>query len=263
MSDELTTPATEPVLESIGSTETSVNTEAPDTPTLSVEEYSNHRVPIKIDGEELQVPLSEAIAGYQRQSDYTRKTQELSQQREQFQFASALSAALENDPKATIDLLSQHYGISRAQAQAMVQDAEPEYLDPVEAKYRDLDQRIASFEDYQSQQAIEREIQGLQSKYSDFDVKEVVTSALRMGTDDLEGVYKQLAYDKMVAQVRTEQAAREVKQGIEDNVLQAKREAAVVSGGASATASTTNDAFVPITSIADAWAAAKRQMGAS
>jgi hypothetical protein len=261
MSDELATPAVEPV--ELGSTEPSVNTEAPDTPTLSVEEYSNYRVPIKVDGEELQVPLTEAIAGYQRQADYTRKTQELSQQREQFQFASALSAALENDPKATIDLLSQHYGISRAQAQQMVQDAEPEYLDPVEARYRDLDQRIASFEDYQSQQAIEREIQGLQNKYPDFDVKEVVTTALRMGTDNLEGVYKQLAYDKMVAQVRTEQAAREVKQSIEEDVLEKKRAAAVVSGGASATASTTNESFVPITSIADAWHAAKRQMGAS
>ena len=260
MSDELATPAVEP---EVGSTESSVNTEAPDTPTLSVEEYSNYRVPIKVDGEELQVPLTEAIAGYQRQADYTRKTQELSQQREQFQFASALSAALENYPKATIELLSQHYGISRAQAQQMVQDAEPEYLDPVEAKYRELDQRIASFEEYQSQQAIEREIQGLQSKYSDFDVKEVVTAALRMGTDNLEGVYKQLAYDKMVAQARTEAAAREVKQNIENSVLEAKREASVVSGGASATASTTNDAYVPITSIAEAWEAAKRQMGAN
>jgi hypothetical protein len=72
---------------------------------LSVEEYSNHRVPVKLDGEELQVPLSEAIAGYQRQADYTRKTQELSQQRDQFQFASALEAALERDPAATIDML--------------------------------------------------------------------------------------------------------------------------------------------------------------
>ena len=263
MSDELVTQATEPVLESTGSTETSVNTEAPDTPTLSVEEYSNYRVPIKVDGEELQVPLTEAIAGYQRQADYTRKTQELSQQREQFQFASALSEALENDPKATIDLLSQHYGISRAQAQQMVQDAEPEYLDPTEARYRDLDQRIASFEDYQSQQAIEREIQGLQTKYSDFDVKEVVTTALRMGTDDLEGVYKQIAFDKMVAKARTAEAAQQHQQKVEDGVLEAKRVASVVSGGASATASTTNESFVPITSVAEAWEAAKRQMGAS
>jgi hypothetical protein len=263
MSDEIATPATEPVLESTGSTETSVITEAPDTPTLSVEEYSNYRVPIKVDGEELQVPFSEAIAGYQRQADYTRKTQELSQQRDQFQFASALSAALENDPKATIDLLSQHYGITRSQAQQMVQGSEPEDYSPEDAKYRELDQRIAQFEDYQSQQAIEREIQGLQNKYPDFDVKEVVTSALRMNTEDLEGVYKQIAYDKMVAKARTEQSAQQVQQKVEDGVLEAKRAAAVVSGGASATASTTNETFVPITSVADAWEAAKRQMGAS
>jgi hypothetical protein len=145
----------------------------------------------------------------------------------------------------------------------MVQDVEPEYLDPAEAKYRELDQRIASFEDYQSQQAIEREIQGLQNKYPDFDVKEVVTTALRMDSDDLEGVYKQIAFDKMVAKARTEQAAQQHQQKVEDGVLEAKRVASVVSGGASATASTTNESFVPITSVADAWEAAKRQMGAS
>jgi hypothetical protein len=263
MSDELATPSVEP---EVGSTVSdSVNTEAPDTPVLPVDEYSNHRVPIKVDGEELQVPLSEAIAGYQRQADYTRKTQELSQQREQFQFASALQAALENDPAATIDLLSQHYGISRKAATQMVEQASESFddIDPVERRYRELDQRIASFEDYQNQQQVEREIQGLQSKYSDFDVREVVTAALRMDTTDLEGVYKQLAYDKMVAKAQLEQAAQQRQQAADAAVVEAKRAASVVSGGASATASTTNDTFVPITSIADAWEAAKRQMGAS
>ena len=90
-----------------------------------------------------------------------------------------------------------------------------------------------------------------------------MTSALRMNTEDLEGVYKQIAYDKMVAKARTEQSAQQVQQKVEDGVLEAKRAAAVVSGGASATASTTDETFVPITSVADAWEAAKRQMGAN
>ena len=76
-----------------GSTEfadeyTDYYTEAPDTPILELDEYADYRVPIKLDGEELQIPLSEAIAGYQRQADYTRKTQELSQQREEIQWRS-------------------------------------------------------------------------------------------------------------------------------------------------------------------------------
>lgn len=260
MSDELTpTPSVEPE----GSPVTESVSETPSTPVLSVEEYSNHRVPVKLDGEDLEVPLSEALAGYQRQADYTRKTQELAQQREQFQFATALQAALDNDPAATIDLLSKHYGISRQAVTDMIADGEDfDSLDPVEQKYRELDQRIASFEDYQSKQEIEREVQRLKSKYEDFNINEVVTTALRLNSTDLEGTYKQIAFDKMMAKAELERQAREVQQQKENALLESKRQASVVSGGSSATASTTSETFEPITSIAEAWAAAKRQMGA-
>jgi hypothetical protein len=38
-------------------------------------------VKVKVQGEDVMVPLSEALAGYQRQSDYSRKTSQLSEQR--------------------------------------------------------------------------------------------------------------------------------------------------------------------------------------
>jgi hypothetical protein len=260
MSDELvTTPSVEPE----GSPVTESVSESPNTPILSVEEYSNYRVPIKLDGEDLEVPLSEALAGYQRQADYTRKTQELAQQKEQFQFATALQSALDNDPAATIDLLSKHYGISRQAVSEMIADGEDfDSLDPTEQKYRELDKRLASFEDYQSKQEIEREVQRLKSKYEDFNINEVVTSALRLNSTDLEGTYKQIAFDKMMAKAELERQAREVQQQKENSLLESKRQASVVSGGSSATASTTSESFEPITSVAEAWAAAKRSMGA-
>ena len=261
MSDELvTTPSVEPE----GSPVTESVSESPSTPVLSVEEYSNHRVPIKLDGEDLEVPLSEALAGYQRQADYTRKTQELAQQKEQFQFATALQSALDNDPAATIDLLSKHYGISRQAVGEMIADGEDfDSLDPTEQKYRELDKRLASFEDYQSKQEIEREVQRLKSKYEDFNINEVVTTALRLNSTDLEGTYKQIAFDKMMAKAELERQAREVQQQKENSLLESKRQASVVSGGSSATASTTSETFEPITSVAEAWAAAKRSMGAN
>ena len=260
MSDELvTTPSVEPE----GSPVTESVSESPNTPILSVEEYSNYRVPIKLDGEDLEVPLSEALAGYQRQADYTRKTQELAQQKEQFQFATALQSALDNDPAATIDLLSKHYGISRQAVSEMIADGEDfDSLDPTEQKYRELDKRLASFEDYQSKQEIEREVQRLKSKYEDFNINEVVTSALRLNSTDLEGTYKQIAFDKMMAKAELERQAREVQQQKENSLLESKRQASVVSGGSSATANTTSETFEPITSVAEAWAAAKRSMGA-
>lgn len=40
-------------------------------------------VTAKVDGEEVEVPLSEAVDGYQRQQDYSRKTQEVAEKREE------------------------------------------------------------------------------------------------------------------------------------------------------------------------------------
>lgn len=258
MTDEvMQTPPSEPT----GSTET-VSVETPDTPVLDVSQYSEYRVPVKLDGEELQVPLSEAIAGYQRQADYTRKTQELAQEREQYQFASALQAALESDPQGTINLLAEHYGITRQQAADMVADGSfDEELDPTERKYRELDKRIASFEEQQTRQQIEAEVARLRSKYEDFNVQEVVTAAIKAGTNDLEGTYKQIAFDRIMAKNEVERQAREKQKAAENAVVESKRQAAVVSGGASATQSTTTESFEPITSVRDAYIAAKRQMG--
>jgi Fe-S-cluster formation regulator IscX/YfhJ len=234
-------------------------------PILSIDDYSTYKVPVKVDGEEQYIPLTEAISGYQRQADYTRKTQELAQQREQMQFASALQTALERDPAATIDLLSKHYGISRQAATNMVDsmDMMPEEMDPVEARYRQLDTRIAQFEEYQAQQQIEREISRLQDKYADFDPSEVVTTALRLDTTDLEAVYKQIAFDKIMKQVEIRQQAEMQQAAKEQQVVDAKREAAVIAGGSSATGAGIVQQAEPVRSIRDAWAAAKEQLNAN
>jgi hypothetical protein len=261
MSDEI---ATQDSMEPLtGTTEdVGMETQVSDMPYLETENYANHVVKVKLDGEELQVPLSEALAGYQRQADYTRKTQELAEQRNQMQYAATIQTALERDPEATIDLLARHYNISRSQAAAVAAEVDDfESLDPQEQKMRELDKRVASFEDYQSQQEIEREIQNLQQRYSDFDVPLVVQTALRMGTTDLEGTYKQLMFDKLMAQQNIQKQAEAKKQQTEKSVVDAKRQAAVVSGGSNP-ASTTTESVEAITNIRDAWAAAKRQLGA-
>lgn len=245
-----------------GSPDSSEVSQAPETPYLDVNEYSNHRVAFKLDGEEQSVPLNEAIAGYQRQADYTRKTQELAEQRQSLQFASTLQTALENDPAGTLDLLSRHYGISTAQAEEMVYEWD-EDADPVDMKMYELDQRIAQFEEYQNQQQIEKEIFRLQAKYEDFDTNQVVQAALRSGSTDLEATYKQIAFDAFMKQKELQSMAQQQTQQKESEVVQAKRNAGVVSGGSSATSNTTTDSFQSISTIADAFAAAKRQLNAN
>ena len=249
--------------EPVGSPEvSSEQASSPEPSILDVSQYGDYRIPVKLDGEELQVPLSEAIAGYQRQADYTRKTQELAEQRNQLQFASTLQTALERDPATTIDLLARHYGISRQEAADMVAD-EFDDLDPQEQRIREMDRRIAQFEEYQSQQQIEREIARIQSRYQDFDAAEVINAAMRLGTTDLEGTYKQVAFDKLMKQQEIQRKASEIQQAEDARIVESKRQAAVVDGGSSATGSTTDEDIAPISSLSDAWFAAKRQLNAN
>lgn len=234
-----------------------------DAPVLDVDEFSDHYVTVKVDGEEVRVPLSEAVAGYSRQADYTRKTQELAEQRQQLQWASAIQAALENNPAQTIDLLASHYGISKAEAKEMADDwsSESEWVDPVDAKMSELDKRIRAFEEQQAYAKLERDVQALQTKYGeDFNPQEVVSTALAQGTTNLEAVYKQIAFDRVAAKAEAATKLAASKAAQEKEVIDAKRNASVVSSGSSAKAA--KDEVGPIRSIADAWNAAKRQYGA-
>lgn len=230
--------------------------EAPQPDYLNVDDFADKYVKVTIDGDELEVPLQEAISGYQRQADYTRKTQQLAEERKNVQFAQAIQQALDNDPMATIELLKGHYGIN----DQLDFNEEDIFVDPVEQQYRQLESRIRSFEEQQAMNELERTIGGLQQKYGDdFDANEVVAAALANGTTDLEAVYKQMAFDKLYSnqQAQRELQARKTEQ--EKQILQAKRSSGIVAGGSSAQGSSADTA--PITSLRDAFAAAKQQLG--
>ena len=73
---------------------------------------------VKINGEESKVTLKEALAGYQREADYTRKTQEVAQQRQEVtkrqeqlnEMETVLQAAIMDDPYAAEEQrLAQEY----------------------------------------------------------------------------------------------------------------------------------------------------------
>jgi len=223
---------------------------------VNVDEIGDRYVKVKIDGQELDVPVKEALSGYQRQSDYTRKTQELAAQRESLQYAATLAEALQADPKGTLDLLSRHFGADMSANQV---NEELELMDPMERQVYELNQKVQSFENAQAQQELEREIGRLSSKYQDFNPSEVINHALRTGVTDLEAAYKQVAYDRLAQEVAAIRGAQQVVASKEQEVIDAKRNAGFVSGGVSANGAT--EPVGKITSVADAWLAAKRQMG--
>ena len=218
------------------------------------DEYADRPVKLNIAGEEIDVPLKEALAGYQRQADYTRKTQELSEQRKQVQFGSALQEALQNDPKSTLELLKQHYGLEEQQS------SEDELLlDPVEKQYRQLESRMKAFEQEKAMRELEKTVESLSRKYGDaFDADEVIAKALATGNSNLEAVYKQTAFDRIFEQNVTANQVKAKKADDEKAIVQAKRDATVVSKGASAKSADVSSK--PVTTLREAFELAKRQL---
>jgi hypothetical protein len=212
-------------------------------------EIADKVIKLQVDGEEVVVPVKEALAGYQRQADYTRKTQELSEQRKQVQYASALQEALQSDPAATLQLLNQQYGVA-------TQPQEEEWLDPAEQQLRQLEQRIAAFEQSKAMDELTRTIDTLQSKYGeDFDADEVVAKALATGSTDLESIFKQITFDKVYS--KASEATKKLSE--EQARVQSKRSAAIVSGGTAAKSPVTTQTAQP-KSVFEAFENAKRAL---
>lgn len=225
---------------------------------IDIDSYADKYVKLQLDGEELEVPLKEAVSGYQRQADYTRKTQQLAEERKNVQFAQAIQQALDNDPSATIELLKNHYGLDQQESF----EEDDLWADPMEKQYKQLEKRLASFEEQQAMNELERTIGGLQQKYGDdFDANEVVSSALAQGTTNLEAVYKQMAFDRLYSREQAQRELQSRKAQQEQKIVQAKRSSGIVAGGSSAQGSSSDTA--PITSLRDAFSAAKSQLGIS
>jgi len=222
---------------------------------LPVDEYGDKYVSVQVNGEEVKVPLKEALSGYQRQADYTRKTQELSEQRRQVQFGAALQEALQSNPKETLELLSKHYGLN----ESTISQEEELLLDPVEKQYRQLEQRVQAFEQQKAMEELDRTVATLQSRYgSDFDANEVVSKALAIGSTDLEAVYKQIAFDKVYEDALTVRQLREKRANEQKQITDSKRQASVASTTSSA--GSADVSAQPIKSLRDAFEAAKRQL---
>jgi len=137
---------------------------------------------VTVDGEQFEVTAEEAIAGYQRQADYTRKTQALASEREQTARAQQLWDAIENNPQATIEAIATAYGFKLTPAQAAAAEAQRTAnaeADPFEDFLAEGaptapadDERWQRVEQFMQQQvereqtaAIEAELNGVRARY--------------------------------------------------------------------------------------------------
>jgi hypothetical protein len=114
---------------------------------------------IDIDGQ--QVSIEELKGGYLRQSDYTRKTQELARTKKELERAEQVYKAMNVD-EATAQEISEKLGI--------------EYVSPQQSELVDIQTKYETL-------ILERDIEKLQAKHGDFDVTSVL----------------QVAYDKNIS----------------------------------------------------------------
>ena len=158
-----------------------------DTSEVSTEASEEPSYTVKIDGEEHQVTLDELQKGYQRQADYTRKTQEVASERERLQQAEAIVSALENDPEGTLGTLAQTFGINMSSGQT--EESGWEDMDPSEKKLAELERKIESQERAARLQQVDKEVDRLKERYGDFDKQDLLHHAVTNKITNLEAAY--------------------------------------------------------------------------
>lgn len=120
---------------------------------------------VEIDGQE--ITLEELKQGYLRQSDYTKKTQEIAQMKAQLEIANQYYQALQANPE---------------EAKQFAERNNLPYLTPQEIELKQIKQQ---YEDL----LVQQEIELMRTKYKDFDDKAVVKYAIEKKLDSLEDAY--------------------------------------------------------------------------
>ncbi len=244
-------------------------TEAPPEPKyLDLSTVGDHLVRLKVGGEEVELPASELEGGWMRHADYTRKTQEAAALRQQAEEGLAILQALEADPQLALQILQARYAQEATPDGALVESGDDDWLqDPVERELHELRAQTQRFQEHLDRQHLEATLGQLQAKYGDdFVPHEVVQQAVAWGVRDinqLESVYKQMAFDRILTRSEAEKQA-----AAQAAAEEAKRQAAaqqaqqLVTAGASGAGATTEAPPVPQT-IREAWELSKRQLGLS
>ena len=233
-------------------TEATESTAAVDNLETSTEVPQEPAYTVKIDGEEQQVSLEELQQGYQRQADYTRKTQEIAAERDRLQQAEAIVSALEHDPEGTLQTLAHSFNVAPITGQ-QVSDDEYAEVDPTQQKLAELEHKIARQEQMERVQRVEREVSTLQEKYGEFNREELLNHALKNGIPNLEAAYTHMRFNDVKS------TADKLSQ--EQEITNKKREAAVVTPGGSTQSGVETEPTPQVSSLREAFALAKPQLG--
>lgn len=219
---------------------------------------------VKVGGKAQEVTLEEALNGYQRQADYTRKSQELAAERQRLAQAEQVYRAIETNPAEAIPALARLLGVDLGtpQGQAAVAAA----LDPSDPvslltskvdqmltvqQQRDIaeQQRVAQAQQVSVVQAqIERDLQDLAVEYGEFDRTALMQFAVNAEIPNLRSAMKAFQWEQ----------AEDTRIQERNRAIEAKRTAQVVEGGRSPQAGANSSSERKFTSVREAFLAAVR-----
>lgn len=252
---------------------------------LDTSEIGDRMVKLTIDGEEVDVPLNEALKGYNSNAAATKRFQEAAKMREEAADALNLARAVQGDPGLTMRVLASQQGLTveqflnltPAQQEAVAQkEPEPEFSDPLErALYEErkareqLEQRISQQEQYYERQqadtALQQAIGGLKNQFgaAEEDVKEVVAQAYQLGVgiESFPMIYQSQQYQKLQARTQAQQDVQSSQQAQEQARRQAAAQASQVVGTGSGATGTAPQQVVRPMSAEEAVRSALEQYG--
>jgi len=216
---------------------------------------SSQTFTVKVDGEDVQVSLDEALNGYMRQADYTRKTQEVAQQREELSYAERIAQALEADPQGAVRALAAAYEIELGQSPAAPPAAEPaEPLDPQEAWQQRVDGFIADQEQRAFEAQVRADLAEMKTQFGEFDDNQVIEYAVTNSIPNVKEAAKAFVVDRVLAAAQRQVAERQAKT--------AKDSLPPVAGGHGVAGGTvTSGGTAPADSIEAAFALAEQTHG--
>jgi hypothetical protein len=208
---------------------------------------------IKVDGEQQQVSLEELQSGYQRQADYTRKSQELASERQRLQQAETIVSALEADPHGTLAALGNALGVEDTPV-PRDDTSSWEDEDPTAQRVAHLEAQVARQAQTHRKQALDKEVSRLKGQYGNFDEQVLFKHALDNKIANLEAAYTHMNFNGLAGYAGKLQRDQET--------LEAKRGGAPVEGGKTVQQGAVVDGSPKkVTSLREAFALAKQELG--
>ena len=159
---------------------------APSDSTFDWATYKDQMVKLKVQGEEIELPLGEALNGYMRQADYTKKTQAVAEDLKLSTWAKQLRDAFQTDPAGAIQYLQQAYQVQTPTADPY-EDIDPE-LQPLVQTVRQQQQivqqlqtQLQAVEQERVLNEVRAEVAQVRAEFPDFDATTVLPVAAERG----------------------------------------------------------------------------------